>query len=179
MNIPNHIAFDQIRDWPPGKIAALPVEELALLLEDVNDAKARLATIENKLRSGLDLKYGPRASELRKAAGKDTGTVRVTDGNFVIVAELPKKVKWDQLKLATAVRTIVEQWRDDPAQYVTTEYKISEAAYGAWPLVVRKLFEPARTVEHGRPTFRIEAQEAQSRLREAQSSRATYKQEAE
>ncbi|MER2520958.1 MAG: hypothetical protein ABTQ34_09815 [Bdellovibrionales bacterium] len=162
MSFSNHIAFDQIRDWPPGKIATLSVEELALLLEDLSDAKARLATIENKLRGGLDLKYGPKASAARKAAGKDTGTARVADGRFTVIADLPKRVKWDQPKLARAVRTIIEQWRDDPAQYVATEYKVSEASYAAWPDVVRKLFEPARTVEHGKPTFRIEVQDGEA-----------------
>lgn len=157
MSFSNTIAFDQIRDWPPGKIATLSIEELALLLEDLNDAKARLAEVETKLRGGFDLKYGPSAMELRKAAGKETGTARVADGNFVIVAELPKRVKWDQAQLAVAVRTIIEQWREDPDQYVTTEYKVSETAYGAWPEAIRKLFEPARTVEHGKPTFKIEA----------------------
>ena len=158
MSIPNRITLDQLKGLPPGKIASLSVEELVLLAGDLADAKANIATAETRFRSGLDLKYGTQAMAARQAAGKDTGVARVTDGRFVIVAELPKKVKWDQTKLAAAVRTIVEQWRDNPAQYVTTEYKISEAAYTAWPLIVRKLFEPARTVEHGRPTFRIEDQ---------------------
>lgn len=157
MNIPNRITINQLRDMPPGKIATFSVEELALLLEDLNGAKAHLAAIENKLRSGLDLKYGQKASELRRASGKDTGTVRVTDGRFVVVMDLPKRVKWDRTKLAGAIRTIVEQWHEDPEQYVTTEYKVSETAYGAWPEAIRNLFEPARTVEHGKPTFKIEA----------------------
>ncbi len=157
MNLPNRITFDQILDWPPGKIATLSVEELALLLEELNGSKARIAGVENKLRGGLDVKYGARATELRKAVGKDTGTVRVSDGRFVVVMDMPKRVKWDRTKLASAVRIIAEQWREDPDQYVTTEYKVSETAYGAWPDAIRKLFEPARTVEHGKPTFKIEA----------------------
>ena len=77
MNIPNRITINQLRDMPPGKIATFSVEEMDLLLEDLNGAKAHLAAIENKLRSGLDLKYGQKSSELRRASGKDTGTVRV------------------------------------------------------------------------------------------------------
>lgn len=158
MNIPNRITFDQIKDWPPGKIATLSVEELALLSGDIAQAKAHIAAAENKLRSGLDLKYGQRAATQRSGLGKDTGVVRFGDGVFTVVAELPKRVKWDQGLLAVAVKTIVEQWRDDPAQYVSTEYKISESAYSAWPDVLRKLFEPARTVEHGKPVYRLEKQ---------------------
>lgn len=158
----NRITINQLRDWPSSKIASLPIDELSRLSGEIAEAKALVSTIETRFRSGLDLKYGTQAAAARQTAGKDTGAARVVDGRFVIVAELPKKVKWDQTKLTAAVRTIVEQWRDDPAQYVTTEYKISEAAYGAWPLVVRKLFEPARTVEHGRPTFRIETQDGEA-----------------
>lgn len=157
MNLPNRIAVDQIMNWPPGKISTLPVDELALLLEEVTGAKERIAAIESRLRGGLDLKYGQKAFELRKTMGKDTGTVRVADGRFVVVMDLPKRVKWDRGKLAGAVRVIAEQWREDPDQYVTTEYKVSETAYGAWPEAIRKLFDPARTVEHGKPTFKIEA----------------------
>ncbi len=158
MNLPNRITFDQIKDWPPSKIATLSVEELACLAGDIADAKAHVAAVENKLRGGLDLKYGHRASTQRSSLGKDTGIVRFEDGTFTVVAELPKRVKWDQALLAVAVKTIAEQWRDDPAQYVGTEYKVSEAAYTAWPDVLRKLFEPARTVEHGKPVYRLEKQ---------------------
>ena len=156
MSIPNRITLEQLKDLPPSKIAVLAVDELALLAEELADLKGHVTASEAKFRSGLDVKYGQRAAEARTAAGKDTGVVRVTDGAFVVVAELPKKVTWDQAKLTTAVKTIVEKWRDDPAQYVTTEYKISETAYGAWPDVLRKLFELARTVETGKPTYRIE-----------------------
>jgi len=156
MNLPNRIPFHQLREMSKDQIAELSVEELALLAEDVADLKALANAVDDKLRSGLDLKYGSQAAALRRNEGKDTGTARVTDGCYVVVADLPKRVKWDQKKLAVAIKTIVDEWRDDPAQYVTTEYKISETAYGAWPTVVRKLFEPARTVETGKPTFRIE-----------------------
>jgi len=159
MSIPNRISLHQLKDLPPGKISTFSVEELALLASDLAEAKTYLTSVEAKFRSALDLKYGSQAQVARQAAGKDTGVARIADGRFVIVTELPKKVKWDQAKVTAAVKTITDQWRDDPAQYVTTEFKVSEAAYNAWPLVVRKLFEPARTVEHGRPTFRIEEQD--------------------
>ena len=158
MNLPNHITFDQIIKWPPGKIASLSVEELSLLTSDITEAKSNIAAVENKMRCGLDLKYGQRAATQRSNLGKSTGIVRFDDGFFSVVAELPKRVKWDQALLANAVKTIVEQWREDPEQYVTTEYKVSEASYSAWPDVLRKLFEPARTVEHGKPVYRLELQ---------------------
>lgn len=158
MNVSNKITINQLREMPLGKIAMLSVEDLALLQEGLNGAKGHIEAIENKLRGGLDLKYGQRAAMQRSSLGKETGVVRFDDGVFNIVAEFPKRVKWDQSLLAVTVKTILEQWGEDPDQYVTTEYKVSEAAYTAWPDLLRKLFEPARNVEHSRPVYRLEKQ---------------------
>lgn len=89
---------------------------------------------------------------------KSQFTVRVEDGEFVIVADLPKRVKWDQARLAA----IVEEIRaagEDPTEYVTIEFKVRERNYAAWPNSIRSAFEPARTVETGKPVYRIEAKE--------------------
>lgn len=42
-----------------------------------------------------------------------------------------------------------------PAEYVTTEYKVPERAWLAWPGSIRDAFAPARTVEAGKATFQI------------------------
>ncbi|MFM8614230.1 MAG: hypothetical protein ACKOC9_05825, partial [Alphaproteobacteria bacterium] len=34
-------------------------------------------------------------------------------------------------------------------------FKVPERAYTAWPERIRKAFEPARTVQTGRPTYRL------------------------
>ena len=116
----------------------------------------RVTRQKRRLDGALDLKYDAHACAVRAAAGKQTGTVRFDDDDFVIIADLPKRVRWDQTLLAEAVEIIRRDWRDDPAQYVRTEFKVAEAAYSAWPAAIRRLFEPARTVETGKPTYRIE-----------------------
>jgi hypothetical protein len=72
------------------------------------------------------------------------------------VADLPKRVRWDQAKLKHAVEIIRTGWGDDPADYVKVKLEVSEAAFTSWPRPVRELFIPARTVETGRPTYRLE-----------------------
>jgi hypothetical protein len=67
-------------------------------------------------------------------------------------------VKWSQAKLASIVERI-RAAGDDPAEYVSTEFKVSERAYGAWPQSIRSIFAPARTVETGKPRYRIERME--------------------
>ena len=107
-------------------------------------------------RAALDLKYGARAAQRRAEEGKDTGTVRFEDNGFIVVADLPKRVKWDQAKLRLAAEIIRTSWGDDPADYIKTKLEVSEAAFANWPRPVRELFTPARTVETGKPSYRIE-----------------------
>ena len=156
----NRVTLDRIPSLPLGEISRLPVEQLALLLDDLAEEKARIKRIDDWLNGALNLRYGDRAQALRRAQGKDAGTVRLDDDDgFVAVCDLPKKVEYDQDKLSAAVDT-VRSWGSDPAEFVSFEIKISETRYGAWPSEIRKVFEPARTVKTGKPTFRIERPKA-------------------
>ena len=54
----------------------------------------------------------------------------------------------------------LERWRftgegDDPREYVEVALKVSERKYTSWPLHIRKLFEPARTVRAGAQSFSL------------------------
>ena len=91
--------------------------------------KASLRLVEDKLDAALDRRYGARAKQRRAEAGKDTGTVRFVDNDFTVIADLPKRVKWDQAKLRHAVEIIRTGWGDDPADYVKTKLDVSEAAF--------------------------------------------------
>lgn len=150
----NRIRIFDLLDMDADAVAGLSPEELSLLLEDMDSSAAELARAETVLRAGLDLRYGERAVALRRAEGRDTGTVRIEDGGFVVITDLPKRVRWDQEKLAALVAEI-RAAGDDPAEYVATEFKVSERAYGAWPSSIHTVFEPARTVATGKPTWRI------------------------
>jgi hypothetical protein len=152
------VAFmtEHIRHLDPEGVAALSTPELACIMDDLAEQKASLALIENKVRDALDLKFGARAKQRRAEESKDTGVVRFEDNGFTVVADLPKRVKWDQAKLQHAVEIIRTGWGDDPAEYVKAKLEVSEAAFANWPRPVRELFVPARTVETGRPAYRIE-----------------------
>ena len=95
-----------------------------------------------------------RAIGARAAAGKDTGTVRFQDGNVEVTADLPKKVEWDQCRLA-ALAEQIRSGGEDPGEYVEVSFKVAERAYAAWPERIRGAFEPARTVRTGKPTYRL------------------------
>ena len=136
-----------------AEIAALPVELLAVLQHEIDARLKRDKTAKARFDAGLAVRYAERAAEERQAAGKDTGTTRFDDGDFTIVADLPKRVDWDQDKLAAMVARIRDAG-DDPAQYVDIAIKVPERKYAAWPDAIRKGFEPARTVRTG--TLKVE-----------------------
>ena len=129
-------------------IAQLPVELLAILQRDVDERIKRDKAAKARLDGALTVRYATRAAEERQARAKDTGTVRFDDGDFTVVADLPKRVDWDQQRLGEIVERIRNSG-DDPTQYVDIAIKVPERKYAAWPDNIRAVFEPARTVRTG------------------------------
>jgi hypothetical protein len=154
MTISNHISLDDLRRMAVGDIAALPAEQLTLLQDEAADALRRAKTACDWLDGAVALKYGDRAHASRQAAGKDTGTIRFDDGAVTVIADLPKRVDWDEDKLAALVDRIRAEG-DDPAEYVDVAIKVPERKFAAWPSHIRSAFEDARTVRTGRPSFRL------------------------
>ncbi len=140
-----------------AEIAALPVELLAILQREIDERLKREKAAKTRFDAGLAVRYATRATEERQAAGKDTGTVRFDDGDFTVVADLPKRVDWDQAQLGDVVERIRASG-DDPAQYVDITIKVPERKYGAWPDGIRAGFEPARTVRVGALKVTLKAQ---------------------
>ena len=159
MNAPNRPRLGDMPTMPIGEIAALPAAVLALLQEEAEEAAKAARNLAEWLNGAIALRYGDRATAARSAEGKDTGTVRFDDDEVTVIADLPKRVEWDQARLAEMVARI-RAAGDDPAQYVETAFKVSERKYGAWPATIREGFEAARTVKPGKPTFRLQLAEA-------------------
>ena len=107
----------------------------------------------------IALRYADRAAAARRAEGKDTGTVRLDDGEVTVIADLPKKVDWDQAELGDDGRAHPRRRRrpgrvrrdDVPglrAQVRRLAARRSATASSA-----------ARTVKPGKPTFRLTLRE--------------------
>ena len=80
--------------------------------------------------------------------------VHFDDGQVQVTADLPKKVEWDQKKLADLVRRMTANG-DNPAEYVEISYRVSETKFNAWPETLKSAFTPARTLKTGKPGFRL------------------------
>ena len=149
MNTPNRPRLGDIRTMPIGEIAALPAYVLALLQGEAEESVKAARHLADWLNGAIALRYGERAAAIRLTEGKDTGTVRFDDGDCTIVADLSKKVEWDQTQLATLVSAIRAEY-GDPAEYVDTVIRVPERKYAAWPRHIRTAFERARTVRPGK-----------------------------
>ena len=146
----------------PHQVLAMPVGDLALqssaslfyLKNEAADLQTLAKAISDHLDRALDLKYSKQAHALRLSAGKDTGVVHFDDGQVQVTADLPKKVEWDQKKLADLVRRMTANG-DNPAEYVEISYRVSETKFNAWPETLKSAFAPARTLKTGKPGFRL------------------------
>ncbi len=150
----NRPTLEDLRRMPVGQIAALPADQLALLQEKAEEALRSAKAAKDWLEGAIAQRYAERAQALRQAAGKDTGAVRLQDGLVIVSADLPKRVDWNQARLAALVERIRAEG-EDPTEYVDISFKVAERKYGAWPGPIRSAFEDARTVRVGKPTFRL------------------------
>ncbi|WP_051885017.1 hypothetical protein [Lysobacter antibioticus] len=146
---------------PASELAEFTPEQLLELTKQASDALATAKANADLVDRAVDLRYGRQAASARLAAGKDTGTVRLTDGVVRISVELPKKVEWDQARLGRIVERI-RAAGEDPAEFVETTYRISETRYGAWSAAMRSSFDPARTLKAGKQIYRLSVMEDES-----------------
>jgi hypothetical protein len=150
--------FDDLEGLAVGDIAALPPEILLDLQTTAVAETARVKRLRDRLEAGIAKRYEAAAAAERAAHGKTSGTVRIEDAGVVVIAELPKRVEWDQEKLA-AMAERIRAAGDDPTEYLEITYRVSERRYGAWPATMREAFAEARSETTGRPVFRLEARD--------------------
>ncbi|MGE3806581.1 MAG: hypothetical protein AB7K24_18090 [Gemmataceae bacterium] len=148
------LSADRAMELPAGKLAEHSAEELFQLKLDTAEVFAQIKALVDHVDRALDLKYAEAARQLRLRQGKDTGVVHLDDGTVRVTADLPKKVEWDQDKLADIVRRIRDAG-DDPTEFVDVSYRVAETKFNAWPESLRRAFESARTVKTGKPGYRL------------------------
>lgn len=83
------------------------------------------------------------------------GTVNCQVSNYKIKFDRPKRVLWDQSALATLNKQIMEGG-ENPTDYITVEYSVSEAKYKSWPQAIKDAFIEARTVKDGAISVKVE-----------------------
>lgn len=143
----------------PAVLISLPLDALDALLTEC-DAEAKIVSVAKKaINDAIAGRYRDVIAAAYAAGDKDFGTVRVTDGEYQIVADTPKKVEWDQAELADIRERIVFSG-ENPSDFIKVAYSVSETAYNAWPPNIRNTFERARTVKPGAMTIKLQRKEA-------------------
>jgi hypothetical protein len=156
---PNMERLQTFSQMPLAHLDQLPLLELEQIIQQIEAVKSTVRHYDIVLQSALNRRFGERAQQLRQAAGKETGTVRFDEGDYQVIADLPKRAEYDPAKLREAVATL-RGWGETPEDYVSLEIKVAEARYNAWPPAIRKLFEPARTLKTCKPSFKLAPRQA-------------------
>jgi hypothetical protein len=153
--VSNRVTLAQLAEMPKEDVVKLPLPHVAMLLEDVAELAAKAKASAKILNDALLFRFADEAARLRRAEGKDTGTVTITADGFKVKVDLPKKVDWNQMALRHSIAQLVAAG-ENPADYVATELKVAESKYTAWPPSLKRIFEPARTLGVGAPTIKLE-----------------------
>jgi hypothetical protein len=138
-----------------AQLHSMPLNELDRLVQALGQVKHSVHHYEQQVHAAMHARFSERAKTLRDDLGKSTGVVRFDVDGYTVVADLPKRLEYDQQKLKAAVQVLVK-WGENPEDYVAMEIKVSEAKFNAWPPAVRTLFEPARTLKPGKPSYKLE-----------------------
>ena len=147
--------LDEIGQLYMTELDKLALSELYRMIKQVTAAKDTAVLYLGALQSALHSRLGNQAQQHRQEAGKSTGTVRFEVDGYLVIADLPKRPEYDQMKLKEAVEAL-RKWGEDPENYVGIEIKVAESKYTAWPPGIRQLFEPARTLKTGKPSYKLE-----------------------
>lgn len=124
------------------------------LLEQKAQIETKIQEITQPLQENLT-KIGDQINEIAMKLLQDPnnpGTYNLETDGVKVKATIGKTVKWSQTTLGLIWERIAASG-DEPRQYMTPEYKISENSYKGWPDQIRNVFLPARTVTPTKPKF--------------------------
>lgn len=141
-------------DLSVSQMAALPqghLQELDVLL---NEMQTQVKQARERLTAALEQRYGEQGRAALVDSGRDFGVTHLADGPLRVTYELPKRVSWDQPRLAEIAERIVaagERVQD----YMDVDLSVSESRFNNWPPALKEQFAAARTVKPGKAAFRL------------------------
>ncbi len=143
-----------LADMSVAQIVALPHAQLQEAHTNLLALQSMVKSVLDRFHAALEQRYGEQAAAARQADGRDFGVCHVNDGVLRITVELPKRVTWDQARLADMAQRMAAAG-DKVSEYIDTDYSIPESRYNNWPTPLKETFAKARTVKPGRASFRL------------------------
>ncbi len=125
-------------------------DESQEITEKLDELKKQKKEIDEK----IEKRIAPNCIDARKMQGKDYGTVSFVQEGFTVKHTIPKKVTWDNSKLAAIYKKIISNG-DNPDAYIDVKYNIPEKKYSSFEKAIKGVFQPARTISFGKPTFKL------------------------
>ena len=123
----------------------LNVKMLAELLALYNESIERCEKEAKRIKDEIKNRFADRVEAELKKKDDPFGVVAIEDSGFMFKLTTPKKVEWDQDKLAH-IYDVLSEGNESPDEYITIEYGVAESKYKAWPQSLKDRFIDARTV---------------------------------
>lgn len=134
------------------KTSLQPMKNISELSEDLESIQTALYNLKNQEKAIKDAILSIYEVQLGMAyiqKAEPFGTVNFEDEGLKITFNTPKKVTWDQEKLA-------EIYKEAGDEYIRVSYDVSETAYKGWNQAIKDELMAARTVEPGTITIKVE-----------------------
>jgi len=144
------MSLDRAKQLSVSELTSLSGMELMSLQEEAKEAVDHAQKLKQSIDGAIAIKYSDLEKSQRHQQGKEMGSVQFVDQNIRVVADLPKKVQWDQAALS-AISNRIQKSGDDPTEFIEITYKISESKFNAWPDHLKSVFSGARTLGTGKP----------------------------
>ena len=141
-------------DLSVSQIAGLPHQRLQELDITLNELATWVKQSRERVNAALDQRYGEKGRAALLDSGRDFGVSHLSDGQLRVTYELPKRVSWDQKKLAEIAERIVASG-ERVQDYIDADLSVSETRFNSWPPALKEQFAAARTVKPGKASFRI------------------------
>lgn len=148
------IRLAQLAETAVGDLAALPMQQLHEFDLLLTAAQGLIKQGRAQLDAALEQRFGEQARAALLASGRNFGVTHISDGPLRVTFELPKRVAWDQPKLAAIAARIVANG-ERVEDYLSVEFSVAESRWSGWPPVLKEQFADARTVKGGKPAFRL------------------------
>ena len=136
------------------QIAALPTAQLQEAHSNLLTLQSAIKGVLDRFNAALDQRYAEQARTVRQANGRDFGVCHLSDGSLRVTVDIPKRVAWDQDRLAEIAHRIAASG-DKVSDYIDIEYSVSESRFNAWPATLKESFAKAHTVKPGKASYRL------------------------
>lgn len=130
-------------------------DQIFKLTQTIADEVNALQLKKSEVNALLNMEIEKAAEE--QLSGKDygCGTANIETTRHKVKVVVRKSVKWDEAELIKIREKIVEAGQN-PAVFIKEKLSVSETAYKNFPIEIQNELLPARTVEAGKPSIKIE-----------------------